>query len=221
MSGTRRKAGLLWPQVEGYRVWLEQRGYTPGTVRNMLKDLGQVGVWLSVEGIELAQLDKARVAAFLLARRETGHRRVPGARGMVPLLSYLREMCLAPAEASSTTPVDVLLVQYRSWMVQERNLAPATVLRYENAARRFLSEQAFHDGVFEPAGLTGVDVNAFLLRECGRVSAGSAKGRVAELRSILRFLYLQGITPLRLGTAVPPVGGWPPCLPRWHRETSN
>jgi len=38
--------------------------------------------------------------------------------------------------------------------------------------------------------------------------AGSAKGRVAELRSILRFLYLQGITALRLGTAVPPVGGW-------------
>jgi site-specific recombinase XerD len=31
---------------------------------------------------------------------------------------------------------------------------------------------------------------------------------VAELRSVLRFLYLQGITPLRLGTAVPPVGGW-------------
>jgi site-specific recombinase XerD len=31
---------------------------------------------------------------------------------------------------------------------------------------------------------------------------------VAELRSILRFLYLRGITPLQLGTAVPPVGGW-------------
>jgi len=208
MSGTRRKAGLLWPQVEGYRAWLEQRGYTPGTVRNMLKDLGQVGLWLSVEGMELGQLDDARVAAFLLARHETGHRRVPGARGMVPLLSYLREMGLVPVQASSTGPLDVLLVQYRCWMVQERNLAPATVLRYENAARRFLSEQASHDGVFEPAGLTGADVNAFLLRECGRVSAGSAKGRVAELRSILRFLYLQSITPLRLGMAVPPVGGW-------------
>jgi integrase len=31
---------------------------------------------------------------------------------------------------------------------------------------------------------------------------------VAELRSVLRFLYLRGVTPLRLGTAVPPVGGW-------------
>ncbi len=41
-----------------------------------------------------------------------------------------------------------------------------------------------------------------------RVSAGAAKGRVAELRSFLRFLYLQGITGLSLGASVPPVGGW-------------
>lgn len=37
------------------------------------------------------------------------------------------------------------------------------------------------------------------------MSSGSAKGRVAELRSILRFLYLQGIT---VSPAVPAVGGW-------------
>jgi hypothetical protein len=82
------------------------------------------------------------------------------------------------------------------------------VRRYENSARRFLQEQVSAVGVFEPAALSGVDINAFLLRECGRVSAGSAKGRVAELRSILRFLHLQDITALPLGTSVPPVGGW-------------
>jgi len=93
-------------------------------------------------------------------------------------------------------------------LVQERGLAATTVLRYENTARRFLREQASVGDGFEPAALNGMDVNAFLLRECARVSAGSAKGRVAELRSVLSFLYLQGVTPLRLGTAVPPVGGW-------------
>jgi len=29
MASTRRKAGLLGPQVEGYRAWLTQRGYAP------------------------------------------------------------------------------------------------------------------------------------------------------------------------------------------------
>jgi hypothetical protein len=65
--------------------------------------------------------------------------------------------------------------------------------------------------VFTPSVLTGAQVNAFLLGECDRVSAGSVEGTVPELRSILRFLYLQDITSLRLGTAVAPVGGvaWP------------
>lgn len=208
MSGTRRKAGRLGPEVEGYRGWLARRGYTTETVRNLLKDLGQVGRWMSAQGLEAAQLDEDVIATFLAARREGGHRRVPGTRAMAPLLSYLREAGAAPAARPSQTPLGAVLGQYRSWLVQERGLAATTVLRYENTARRFLQEQALVGDAFEPATLTGVDVNAFLLRECGRVCAGSAKGRVAELRSVLRFLYLRGITPLRLGTAVPPVGGW-------------
>jgi site-specific recombinase XerD len=209
MGSPRRKAGVLGPQVEGYRAWLTHRGYTSDTVRNMLKDLGQVGLWLSAEGLEAAQFDEVRASAFLTARRETGQRRVGGPRAMVPLLTYLREAGVVPAAKPFLAPLGELLGQYRMWMFQERGLAALTVLRYENTARRFLQEQAVDDeGSFEPAALTGADINAFLLRECGRVSAGSAKGRVAELRSVLRFLYLQGITPLRLGTAVPPVGGW-------------
>jgi len=208
MSGTRRNAGRLGPHVEGYRVWLAQQGYAPTTIRNMLKELGQMGRWLSAEGLEAAELGEGRLAAFRSARRAAGYRRVPGIRALLPLLSYLREIGIAPVAPLSVTPQSTLLQRYRSWMLEERNLAPATVLRYENTARRFLMEQATDGDVFEPAALTGEDVNAFLLRECGRVSAGSAKGRVAELRSVLRFLFLQGVTPLQLGTAVPPVGGW-------------
>ena len=209
MTGMRMRAGLLGPQVEGYRVWLGQRGYTPLTIRNMLKDLGQLGLWLSAQGLEADQLNEEQVAVFLAARRVTGRRKAPGRRAMAPLLSFLRDAGVVPvAESVPLTPLDELLGRYRLWMVQERGLAAMTVLRYENTARHFLQEQALVGEVFEPAALTGVDVNAFLLRECDRVSAGSAKGRVAELRSVLRFLYLQDITALRLGTAVPPVGGW-------------
>jgi site-specific recombinase XerD len=199
---------LLAPHVEDYRAWLTDRGYTPGTVTNMLKDLGQVGVWLSSQGLDASQFNEERAAAFLAARRSAGCRHVAGTRAMVPLLTYLRGAGVVAPLEPAVTPLGQLLVQYRSWMVQERGLAAMTVLRYENTARRLLQEQAMEGDVFEPSALTGVDVNAFLLRECGRVSSGSAKGRVGELRSILRFLYLQGITPLRLGTAVPPVGGW-------------
>jgi site-specific recombinase XerD len=179
----------------------------------MLNDLGQVGQWLSAEGLGARQVSEELMAAFLTARREAGQRRVSGIRAMAPLLSYLREVDVAPVAKPSLTPLGSLLGQYRSWLVGERGLAATTVRRYENTARRFLQEQASVDEMFEPAALSRVDINAFLLRECGRVSAGSAKGRVAELRSILRFLYVQGITPLPLGRpCLQLVGGvWPRC----------
>ncbi len=208
MSGTRRKPGQLGPQVEGYRAWLAHRGYTSQTVRNMLADLGRVGRWMSREGLVPAKLDEDAMAAFVAAWQAAGHRRALGPRAMMPLLSYLREAGVTPAAKPPQTPVGALLGEYRIWLARERGLAAATVRRYENTARCFLQQQAMTGGVLEPAGLAGADVSAFLLRECGRVSAGSAKGRVAELRAILRFLYLQGLTPVRLGTAVPPVGGW-------------
>jgi len=126
---------------------------------------------------------------------------------MMPLVSYLRGIGAAPERAVSVTPLGELMTSYRLWMVQERGLALSTVLRYENTARRFLQESSV-GGVFAPEALTGEDVNAFLLREFARVSVGSAKGRVAELRSVLRFLYLQGLTGLSLGASVPAVGGW-------------
>lgn len=49
---------------------------------------------------------------------------------------------------------------------------------------------------------------AFLLAETARLSVGAAKGCVAELRSLLRFLYLDGRVPLALAATVPPVAGW-------------
>jgi site-specific recombinase XerD len=208
MAGTRRRPGLLGPQVDGYQRWLVELGYSSATVRNMLKELGQVGCWLAAEGLTAGDLDEVRVEQFRAFRREAGFRRVPGSRALVPLLRFLREAGQTPAAQSSAASLDELLVRYHRWMTEERGLAVTTVLRYETTARRFLTEQAVRGGQLRTQNLAATDVNAFLLRECARVSAGSAKGRVAELRSLLRFLYLQDLTPLRLGCAVPSVGGW-------------
>lgn len=207
-GSTRRKAGALAPQVEGYRAWLAERGYTTQTSRNMLKDLGQVGLWLSEQGLDAADLNENHLKRHLSDLQEAGRRRVAGPRGIVPLLTFLREAGVVPAPQVALSPAEVLLERYRCWMGSERGLSASTMLRYGNTARRFLIEQAMVDAEFAPGGLTGADLNAFLLRECARVSAGSAKGRVAELRSLMKFLHLHGVIPMKLGGAMPPVGGW-------------
>jgi hypothetical protein len=83
----------------------------------MLNDLGQVGRWLSAEGLGARQVSEELMAAFLSARRDAGQRRVPGMRAMAPLLGYLREVEVAPAARPSLTPLGSLLGQYRSWLV--------------------------------------------------------------------------------------------------------
>ena len=220
MSGPRRKPGRLGPFVDGYRIRLLELGYTPQTVRLMLKDLGRLGRWMQSEGVEVGAVDVASIEAFLASWRAGGGRRVPTVRALHSMLSYLRDVGVMIAEPPpALSPVEGLVAEYREWLVGERGLAAMTVLRYETLARRFLTGRVSISDELGVADLTGVEVARFLLDECGRVSLGSAKGRVAELRSLLRFLYLRGLTPIALAESVPPVAGWretsiPPTMPR-------
>jgi site-specific recombinase XerD len=210
MSGTRRKPGRLGPFVEGYRVRLLELGYTPQTVRAMLKVLGQLGRWMDDEDVEPGRLNMAAVEAFLACRRAGGDRRVASLGELRQLVSYLRELAVMMPEdlPRELTPFEELIADHREWLVIERGLAPATVHRYETLARRFLGERVAAEDERGVKNLTGVEVSAFLVRECARVSLGAAKGYVAELRSFLRFLHLRGLTELPLADAVPGVAGW-------------
>ena len=220
MSGPRRKPGRLGPFVDGYRIRLLELGYTPQTVRGMLKVLGQLGRWMDGEAVEAGQLDMAGIEAFLAARRADGERRPASLGELRQLVAYLREVGVMLAEEPAVvSAVEQLVDRYREWLVDERGLAAMTVLRYETLARRFLTGRVSPADELGVVDLTGAEVARFLLGERGRVSIGSVKGRVAELRSLLRFLHVRGLTPFALADSVPPVAGWretsiPPTMPR-------
>jgi site-specific recombinase XerD len=207
MTGRRRKPGRIGPFIEGYRAWLTERGYTPGTVINMLAMAGGLGRWMDTRDVAVSDLDHAAVTEFRCEMREAGMRCVPGAHGLDRLLEYLGCEGVLTVSTAATTPAEELVECYQRWLVDDRGLAEATVVRYVKLARAFLvwcsSRLA---GRVEH--LTGADIVAFLLAESDRLSVGSVKGRVGELRSLLRFLYLQGVTPRPLATVVPPVAGW-------------
>ena len=175
----------------------------------MLAMAGDLGRWMDARDIAVGDLDRAVIAEFRDAMRHaSGMRCVPGAHGLDPLLEYLgtRRACVA-VSAVPATPVEELVQRYRRWLVGERGLAEATVERYVKLARLFLTQRST-GSVHAVENLTGTDIVAFLLQESERLSVGSVKGRVAELRSLLKFLYLQGLTPRPLATVVPPVAGW-------------
>lgn len=220
MSGTRRRPGRLGPFVEGYRVSLLTAGYTLQTVRLMLKDLGRLGRWMDANGVEIGAVDVASIELFLTDWGADGRRRVPTFRALRSMLAYLREVGVMVAEQPpALSPVEVLIGEYREWMVADRGLAAMTVLRYETLARRFLTARVSPTDELGVCDLDGAVVARFLLGECGRVCLGSAKGKVAELRSLLRFLHVRGYTPRSLAESVPGVAGWrettiPPTMPQ-------
>ena len=179
-----------------------------------------MGRWMQERDLQPGQLTPAVIAEFRIDCLAVGRPKVPSVKIFEPLLRFLRDEGVIGGPPEPESPVGRLLVDYRRWLVGKRGLVESTVIRYENLARRFLQLHWVGDGV-EAEALTGAEVVAFLLRESERASVGSAKGRVAELRSLLKFLFVFGLTPRLLTTAVPPVAGWretgiPKALPAGH-----
>jgi site-specific recombinase XerD len=209
VSESRLKPGGLGPFVDGYRGWLLERGYLPGTVGHELRFLSALGRWMIDAGLEVGQLDERLVDAFVEARRAEGLLSSAIARGSRSLLIYLRELgVVAPGRDQALSPLRELIDSYREWLLVERGLAVITVVRYEALARRFLGERVRPGDQLGVNDLDGEHVTAFLLRECERLSVASAGGKVGELRSLLRFLFVRGFTRLALAESVPSVAGW-------------
>lgn len=204
MSGTRRKPGPMGPYIAGLQARWSELGYSDLAIRNMLKDVGAVGRWMQQHDVQPGDLSPAMLDDFRRYRIAAGARRIPSVKSFGPLLAFLREQGVVVEPAIDNDPLQRLLADYHCWLIDERGLAQMTVIRYENLARRFLALHPLDAG----AGVNGAEVVTFLLQESQRVSVGSAKGRVAELRSLLRFLFVRGLTPRLLTSAVPPVAGW-------------
>lgn len=210
MIGHTKVPGPLAVLADGFRMELDRLGYRPSSREFKVAEMALLSAWLERRGLGARDICSARLEEFLadLAARS---RRAPTLVAMRPLLAWLRDRGLCgddPPPAHG--PLDELMERYRHWMVTDRHLAARTIGRYEQGARLFLDGRARRGG--GPAGVEGLGeeaVSTFLLAEAARgLSAKSLKGRVAELRSLLRFLYLQAMIATPLGEGVPPVPGW-------------
>jgi hypothetical protein len=91
---------------------------------------------MSEVGVAVGDLSEGRVEEFFDARRAGGQRRVPTARTLAPLLGHLRSQgVVPPLEPGASTPLEDLLTRYRCHLLDDRGLAPSTVLNYEGRAR--------------------------------------------------------------------------------------
>ena len=79
--------GPLAPFAEAYALELRQRGYTPLTSVNQLRQVARLSRWLEVRGLGVAELTGERVEEFLALQRAGGRYRAQWSRpGLLCLL---------------------------------------------------------------------------------------------------------------------------------------
>jgi site-specific recombinase XerD len=198
-----RATGPLASHVEGFCAALVRMGYTRRTARDHGYVLVHLSRWLVAQRVEPSELTSSVVERFLSARRHAGYRRWSSVRSLRPLLAYLREVAGVPAcqEPAVEGPVDRLLDSYRRYLRVERRLAPTTVRSHEDVARRFLSRHTVGERL-DLDGLAATEVTAFVMAQARLRSVGSTKALVSPLRSLLRFLFVAGMTPRDISAAV-------------------
>ncbi len=207
-ASSARVSGPLAGYATGFASQLGGRGYTELSTWRHVRLLAQLSDWLERAGLGPMDLTDDEAARFLAARRRLAPTGLRTERALTPLLDHLRGLGVAPRPTVVLpgTPGERLLARYRDFLVRERGLRPASVVRYLGTARLFLGDAATADGC-GLADLDGALVTRFVVRECRTRSVGSAKLLVSELRALLRFLHLEGEAPA-LADAVPAVAGW-------------
>jgi site-specific recombinase XerD len=202
-------AGLLGPYRAGFESALADVGYTALSAANQVRLMRHLSIWLEARGLEAADLAPAVVREYLVQRRAEGYTCWLSLRGLTPLLAYLRGLGVAPSPmaAVSAGALDDLIERYRCYLVMERGLVATTVRYYLADARVFLADWVDVSGS-RLGEMSAAQVSTFVVRQCARRSVGSAKILVTVVRSVLRFLLLDGSVPVDLSGAVPAVAGW-------------
>ena len=200
-----RVSGPLAEYAAGFAGFLAEAGYTPLSARNQVRVLAHLSRWAESRGLGSGELTGGRLGEFLAARREAGYTCWLSERGLVPLTAFLRGVGAVPGPdaAAPAGAVDVLVSRYRVYLETERGLAASTVRYCTDEARGFLTGR--EDRL---AALGAAEVSGFVADQCRKRSTGSVKTLVTALRSLLRFLAVEGLAAPGLQNAVPAVAGW-------------
>lgn len=205
-----RITGVLQPFAPGFASELARQGYTPRALVYHLHLMAHVSRWLTEQGLQILDLP-TEAARFLTARRAAGYMHHWTEHALRPMLTYLRTLRLVPPAPVPvpTGPVEVRLARYHHYLTIERGLGAATARRYIDAVRPFLRSRISPDGRdLDVEHLSAADVTAFVVAHTPHRSRHAAKLTVSALRSVLRFLHVEGAITQPLAAAVPAVAGW-------------
>jgi integrase/recombinase XerD len=205
--------GPLAPFMAGFDAELARLGYPPDSAYGQLRLAAELSAWLASAGMGPAEVTAETLEVFLAGRRAGGHSRGRTGRAFAPLVAYLRGLDAVPpgagagAEAVATAPEGQLLARYRSYLISERGLQERNCRGYVHLVRPFLAARVIA-GTLDLESMTSADVTGFLVQVSRGSPARTCQATATALRSLLRFLHLDGQVRATLLAAIPPVASW-------------
>jgi integrase/recombinase XerD len=202
--------GPLAPYFEPYAKYLADEGYWQVSYWKKTFLISEFSRWLSREGISVDEI-ATHEEAFL---RHRAHHRCPIAGNRIALsgvTSWLQEKGIIECRATTsveTSAVDRVLLEYRSYLGEDRGLAPTTIETYAGYVRRFLKD------ISGGAELHLASVHASQIADYIRRNApqdrtfAAGKDIVTALRSFFRFARYRDYIHTDLAATVPSVAGW-------------
>jgi integrase/recombinase XerD len=201
--------GPLFIYAEGFREYLEGRGYTAQSADFRLRQLATLDRWLRDRQLTAADVDAACVGELVASRRAAGRKTFVAAANFSVPVAYLRQIgVVSPESVAPLDSVGKILEQYRRYLAVERGLVGSSVSANVHIAESFCRTRDVPLGL-----LSAAEVTTYIAQFCARSSVGWSKRTVSALASFLRFLHVAGVTSGALVAAVPKVGGYRPVVP--------
>lgn len=204
-----RVMGPLEQYAPGFLAHLVGVGYKRVSAAFQMQLMAHLSCWLAGEELGLEALSSAVAERFLVARCAGGYTNYLTPKALASLFGYLRELGVMPPPAAPVLSAsEALLERYRSYLMVERGLVAGTARGYVDLVRPFVVSRVDANGDLGLAGVTPSDVLGFVLSECERRPRRSAKLMVTALRSLLKFLHVEGLVACPLAQVVPSVAFW-------------
>lgn len=208
----RQIEGPLAPYFGAYSEYLADLGFSYVSHKKKTFIVGDFSRWLGERGIALDQIRPEDEADFL---RASARRHLSMHRSerfiLAGLKAWLKEQGVieeAAFEPSDTPELDRVLDEYRTYLADERGLAPTTIDLYSKYLRRFLIGVSGGEDLHLEI-IRATDITDYVRRHAPKGQTfAHAKDMVTSLRSFFRFARYRDYIQTDLAATVPSVPGW-------------
>jgi len=202
--------GPLAAYVQPFCLWAFEQGYERHSVRRRVTVAAGFSKWLQGKDISVGEVSWEHPAQYLRHLSRQGHVHGGNRPSLKQFMEFVRHqgvITLDQPKLEPTTPVDLCVREFKTYLQDQRGLVPTTVLQYTSYVRLFLEKRFGNDPVVL-GDIRADDIAGFLQQASSSTHFARSKTIASSLRSFFRFARYQGAIARDMAAAVPKVAGW-------------